>query len=369
MVETGIQEPELHEYIDFTDWFIFEWENEEGGCVLDEFLASEPNLSEPDRQILLGWYEAVDDVFQVLELESDGVTLRDAEGTIYFALPTNMPVADLGWNVKSLVHTRLVPVGSVYLLSGIQSCYEGPDIQSLPDGVDYLTLAQEIIAADTDQGEDGFFVADVRHLSSTERPPGSVAQAAFAFLDSTTSRLKPETAELYAVAVSLLVHFCREREIDTDTAVTADALLDFLAVWYPRVTQDRTVGATRSLLTTIGRFATWLDRNHADGGRRGLPRASPSQAARRPAQNDPSDARGRQMRRLRGRRCLPGGSFRRRHEPIAQRGISVPLCGRNDRRLLGDTPGAHRRQGSHRSLAHGGGLALRRRVPPRRRRA
>src|SRR6185369_15030492 len=55
MLDTGLDEPEFHEFVDFTDWFIFEWESEEGTCVLDEFLAAETELADAERRMLESW--------------------------------------------------------------------------------------------------------------------------------------------------------------------------------------------------------------------------------------------------------------------------------------------------------------------------
>src|SRR4051812_8277456 len=73
MQETGIHEPEFHEYVDFTDWFIFDWEGEDGATVLDEFLTANPDLDAADRALLDRWYDSIDDIFQVVAVADDGV--------------------------------------------------------------------------------------------------------------------------------------------------------------------------------------------------------------------------------------------------------------------------------------------------------
>jgi hypothetical protein len=258
MREAGLDEPEFHEFVDFTDWFIFEWEDEDGARVLDEFLAANPDLDDEGRRLLEAWSDAIDDTFQVLEVAEDGVELRDGDGETYFAVPTNVKAAELGWRPKTLVQTRILPVGDVYILSGIQSFYSGPELDAMPDGVNLAALAG---AGPVDEpGAGAFFVADVRGLDPEDRPEGSLAADAHAFLAETTASLKPETAEAHAVAVSLLAHYAAGRGLSRAEGLDADALLDFLAVWYPRVPVDRTLGTTRRLLGSVGKFAAWLDR-------------------------------------------------------------------------------------------------------------
>jgi hypothetical protein len=272
--ETGIHEPEFHEYVDFTDWFIFEWEGEDGACVLDEFLAANPDLDPADRDLVDRWYDAVDDIFQVVEVADDGVTLRDGEGDTYVALPTNMKPTELGWRPRTLVQTRLLPVADVYILSGIQSFYDGPELDALPDGFNLAAVAGMI-------GEEElagtFELDDVRDFDEDERPAGSLAAAAYAFLDDAARSLKAETVNGHALAVSLLVFYADEREVELALDVDADFLRDFLAVWYARMTPDRTLGATRRLLGSVKKFAAWLDRTEgASVGRDFKARVLPS---------------------------------------------------------------------------------------------
>src|SRR5262245_49063036 len=230
MQETGIDEPEFHEFVDFTDWFIFEWESEDGARVLDEFIASEPGLSEADRHMLESWYDAVDDVFQVVSVTPEGVTLRDSEGETYFAVPTSPDGPELGWHPLTLVHTRLVPVGNVYLLSGIQSFYDGADLASLPEGIDVSAFGN-VADGETEGSSSTTTVVDVRSMSPSERPQGSIADAARAFLDETGGALKTATLDGQAAALSLLALYSKD-DVVRASELTAEDLLDFLAVWY-----------------------------------------------------------------------------------------------------------------------------------------
>jgi hypothetical protein len=268
MADAGLDEPEFHEFVDFTDWFIFEWEGDDGECVLDEFLASEPELADEDRQLVDAWYDAVDDVFQVVEVADDGVTLRDGEGATYLAIPTNMKPGELGWRPRTLVHTRLVPVDDIYLMSGIQSFYGGPDAEELPADIDITAFKDmldggELDALDPDDDEDdedAIVIDDVRDVPEHELVEGTVAAAARRFLDETAASLKPETADAHALTVSFLAYRAAERGVELASAVDAGLLLDFLAVWYPRVAPERTLGLTRQVIGATGKFAAWLGR-------------------------------------------------------------------------------------------------------------
>jgi hypothetical protein len=117
----GLEPLEGYALIDFTDWFIFEWEGDDGQCVLDEFIDANPELADEDVEILEGWYEAIDDVFEIVGREGDGFLVRDEEGDEYLVVPTAMSAAGLPWSPGLHVSTRILPVGDAYMLSGIQS--------------------------------------------------------------------------------------------------------------------------------------------------------------------------------------------------------------------------------------------------------
>lgn len=262
MRDTGLEDPEFHEFIDFTDWFIFEWESEDGATVLDEFAAATPDLSDEDRRLLESWYDAIDDVFRVVTVAPEGVTLRDNDGASYFAVPTNATASELGWRENTLVHTRLVPAGDAYLLSGIQSFYDGTDLEDLPEGIDLSAFGRVLDGEDDDEDDEiELAVPDVRRLEAAERAPGSVAEAAHAWLAETADAVKAETADAHAYAVSLLAHYAADATVAADELSHED-LLEFLAVWYPRAAADRGLGVTRGVLSSVGKFTAWLGKRY-----------------------------------------------------------------------------------------------------------
>lgn len=270
MAAAGLEEPEFAEYVDFTDWFIFEWEDDDGTTVIDEFVSSQTDLTDADRRLLESWYDAIKDLFQVLAITEDGVEMLDGEGAHCFVIPTNMKATELGWRPKTLVETRILPVGDVFVLSGIQSFYSGPELDMLPDGVNLAAFANAMEADDEedddgiyDEEEDGpFEIDDVRELPKAKRPKGSPAAAAHDFLAELTKSPKPpkpETLEAHAMAVSFFAFYADAREVSRVDAVDVGLLLDFLAVWYPRYAPNRSLGATRQILASIGKFVAWLD--------------------------------------------------------------------------------------------------------------
>jgi hypothetical protein len=428
----GLRTLEGYALIDFTDWFIFEWEGEQGECVLDEFLDAHPDLAREDREIVEGWYEAVDDVFEVVGRGGDGFLMRDEEGDEYVVVPTAMKADDLPWSPGLHISTRILPVGDVYLLSGIQSTAsdrdslleqeeEDFDVDSvigeiLTDafvqyfgGRETLVPAREVgdrlrafyeflftdyqpkgaehtfgellrtdggavpdielpeielpddaldvevgLLADPDEGlavvpyygavrryvtdgegdveelreividmleddqvppfvfytladlpggrfgsllaealddpefdmetdldelldeykpapedelseasESGLVEAgdleDVRKASPFESFPGALAEALAAYAHKLESTLKPATFEGHLEGLNLLAFYAREEGIEEVAQLDAEALQDFLGVWYVRRWAERSVDGVKHLLVTIEKLTAWLD--------------------------------------------------------------------------------------------------------------
>jgi hypothetical protein len=107
--------------VDLIDWFLFEWEGADGVQALDEFLEHAADLEADDRRLIEGWYEAIDDIFEVTGRSGDGFVLRDEDGVDYVVVPTMMRAEELRWEAGTHVSTRILPVEGLYILSGVQS--------------------------------------------------------------------------------------------------------------------------------------------------------------------------------------------------------------------------------------------------------
>jgi hypothetical protein len=421
--EQGVDGSDFGEFVDFTDWFIFEWEGEDGARVIDEFAESESELEPDDLRILEAWGAPVSDLFTVVAVRPEGILLADEEGARYFAVPTSLGADQMGLEPGLTLGTRLVPVGEVYLLSGTQEVYSdeaGPDERIVDQwlydafvehfGADEIVVEAEDVGdrleayahfvidvfkpagaggktmrelfelagegdvdldvfgdlslpgaagtvgllADPDEGpalvpfydalrgylergegdaemvrellvdliddpqippfvirrlaaagpgrfsrlmaealdepefdverdlddlledfkgdvdlddldeeEDDLVFADdlvdVRDLAPDERPAGSIAAAAYDFLAETAESFKPTTLEAHALGVNMLYHYAVESGYVAASQLDEGFLVDFLAVWYPRFWGRRSISGAKRLLTTVGKFTSWLD--------------------------------------------------------------------------------------------------------------
>ena len=78
------------ERIEFTDWFIFEWEDVDGSTTIERFLSSNDDLATNEREMLQAWNDgSIENIFRVADLRGGFVEFGDAFGNLYRAVPTS----------------------------------------------------------------------------------------------------------------------------------------------------------------------------------------------------------------------------------------------------------------------------------------
>lgn len=184
--EQGVESLTFQEFIDFTDWFIFEWESDDGETVLDEFADSADDLDETDLEIVDGWQEAITDLFDVVDVRPDCFMIADVEGNRFCAVPTGVAMEEMAIEPGMSVSTRIVPVGEIYLLSGIQEFYKSRDEAT-------RMLVEEM----EDEIDRWLYDAFVAHFGSDETvlSPSEVNERLEEFAQEAIRDFKPEGAD------------------------------------------------------------------------------------------------------------------------------------------------------------------------------
>jgi len=99
--------------------------------VLDQFLASWPDLSAADREMLRGWRDPVDGIFEIRGRDGDSLILLNLVDDLEYRTYSNMgPVAFRPLPKRGFVYARLVPVRPVsdaWLVSGSVRAYRKSD--------------------------------------------------------------------------------------------------------------------------------------------------------------------------------------------------------------------------------------------------
>ena len=119
------------EAIDAIDRFVLLYRLPNGKTVLDQFLASWPDLSAADREMLRGWRDPVDGIFEIRGRDSGSLILLNLVDDLEYRTYSNMgPAAFRPLPKHGFVYARLVPIGPLpdaWLVSGSMRAYRKSD--------------------------------------------------------------------------------------------------------------------------------------------------------------------------------------------------------------------------------------------------
>ncbi|MGH8906683.1 MAG: hypothetical protein ACRD0K_09240 [Egibacteraceae bacterium] len=103
------------------DSFILQHRLADGRTVVDHFVAAHPDLPEPDRQMLLGWRDVVEGLFEVQRRHGDALLLANLLDELTYRVHSNVGTAVFAQMPRrSFLLARLVPIGQEWLFSGTQ---------------------------------------------------------------------------------------------------------------------------------------------------------------------------------------------------------------------------------------------------------
>jgi hypothetical protein len=115
------------EAIGIIDRFTLQHRLPDGKTVLERFLASRPGLSAADREILRGWGDPVEGIFEVRGKDQDAVILLNLLDDLEYRTYSNVgPAAFRQLSKGGFAHARLVPVrplAGAWLVSGTLAAY------------------------------------------------------------------------------------------------------------------------------------------------------------------------------------------------------------------------------------------------------
>ena len=73
-----------------TDYFVLQHQLRSGGTVLERFVASRPDLSEADRDMVLSWRDVVEGVFEVRRRHGDVLMVENLIDELTYRVRSNM---------------------------------------------------------------------------------------------------------------------------------------------------------------------------------------------------------------------------------------------------------------------------------------
>jgi hypothetical protein len=134
------------EAINGIDRFALQHRMPGGGTVLSRFLASRPDLTAPDREMLHGWAEPVEGIFEICRKDRDSLVLLNLIDDLEYRAYSNVgpsvfrPLPLRGYVLARLVPIR--PVPDVWLVSGTMSAYPESDAAQIAEAA--LKLAMRL---------------------------------------------------------------------------------------------------------------------------------------------------------------------------------------------------------------------------------
>jgi hypothetical protein len=134
------------EAIGVIDRFALQHRLRSGKTVLAQFLAGWPDLTTADREMLRGWRDPVEGIFEIRRRDRDSLVLLNLIDDLEYRVYSNMgPAAFRPLPAGGFAHVRLVPISAVpgaWLVSGSMSAYRKSDAAQIAQAALAMTMKQ-----------------------------------------------------------------------------------------------------------------------------------------------------------------------------------------------------------------------------------
>jgi hypothetical protein len=129
------------EFANLVDWFLLQQKMPDGRTVAEIFASEHPDLTQAEQEMVLGWRDVVEGVFEVREHHGDSLVAVNLIDELTYQVRSNAGRAALAaMPARSYLAARLVPLGDEWMLSGAQHLY------AASDGAAVRQLAAELAA-------------------------------------------------------------------------------------------------------------------------------------------------------------------------------------------------------------------------------
>jgi len=147
--------------INIIDHFALQYRLPNGTTVVDRFVAGRRDLIEADREMLLGWRDPVEGIFEVERKDGDAVVLLNLIDDLEYHTYSNVGRATFrGMSRGGFLLARLVPVHSadgVWLVSGALSYYPKSNASGIAQAALQLAVGQpELVFRNPEKVEQGW---------------------------------------------------------------------------------------------------------------------------------------------------------------------------------------------------------------------
>jgi hypothetical protein len=110
---------EQSDLTNFLDYFILQWRLKDGSTIVEQFVNRHLKLPVDERQMLLGWRDVVEGIFEVKEQRGEALIVLNLVDELTYRVRSNMgPSIFKQTPPGSFIIGRLVPVEDEWLVSG-----------------------------------------------------------------------------------------------------------------------------------------------------------------------------------------------------------------------------------------------------------
>ena len=128
-----------NESANLLDHFILQRPLADGRTMVEVFVSEHPELTDADRQMLFGWREVVEGVFEIREWAGDAITAANLIDDLTYRIRANAgPTALKPMRPGCFMTARIVPAGGDWMLSGAQRLFASSERAAM------LRLAAEL---------------------------------------------------------------------------------------------------------------------------------------------------------------------------------------------------------------------------------
>ena len=161
LLEAGLEEIDEADAISTIDRFTLQYRLPDGQTVVDRFVASRPDLTGTDREMLLSWRDPVEGIFEIRGRDGDAIILLNLLDDLEYRTYSNMGRAAFRSLPRDgFVNARLVPIGpvpEVWLVSGTMWSYRKSDGGWLAKvALELATTRPELVFRNPERVEQGW---------------------------------------------------------------------------------------------------------------------------------------------------------------------------------------------------------------------
>lgn len=127
-----VLELEETKFLGFLDWFIMQYQLPGGRTPVEQYVDAHPKLPAADRELLLGWRDVVEGIFEVNERDGDALLIFNLLDELTYRVYSNAgPAIFSTMRRGSFINARIVPLGDDWMLSGTTELFSASSRQDV----------------------------------------------------------------------------------------------------------------------------------------------------------------------------------------------------------------------------------------------